>query len=92
MQREFNTWLRVIPSAAGLHIAAWVARGASIDLAQVVRRAEAWGVIVRSVSHLSGDNRARAGLVIGYGAIPTAKVGEGIRRLAVSFRGRSKID
>ena len=29
MQREFNTWLRVIPSAAGLHIAAWVARGAS---------------------------------------------------------------
>jgi GntR family transcriptional regulator/MocR family aminotransferase len=92
MQREFNTWLRVIPSAAGLHIAAWVARGASIDLAQVVRRAEAWGVIVRSVSHLSGDSRARAGLVIGYGAIPTAKVGEGIRRLAVSFRGRSKID
>ena len=91
MQCEFNAWLRVIPSAAGLHIAAWVAPGASIDLAQVVRRAEAWGVIVRAVSHFSGDSPAQAGIVIGYGAIPTAKVREGIRRLAVSFRGRSKI-
>ena len=89
---EFKAWLRVIPSAAGLHIAARVASGASIDVDQVVRRAQAWGVIVRTITHSSGDTPPPAGLVIGYGAIPTAKVREGMRRLAASFRRRLKID
>jgi GntR family transcriptional regulator/MocR family aminotransferase len=90
IRRDFDKWLDPIPSAAGLHIAAEVARGGSVDVDQIVRRAEAWGVVVRPLSHFSADTPARAGLVIGYGAIPTAKVAEGMRRLAVSFRGRSR--
>jgi hypothetical protein len=31
----------------------------------------------------------RSGLVIGYGAIPTARIDEGMRRLAASFGHRS---
>jgi GntR family transcriptional regulator/MocR family aminotransferase len=81
---------QVIPSAAGLHVAARVAPGVSIDLDEVVRRAEAWGVIVRSLRHFSAEASSRAGLVIGYGAIPESKIAEGIRRLALSFRGRSR--
>jgi GntR family transcriptional regulator/MocR family aminotransferase len=90
IRRELHAWLQVIPSAAGLHLAAQVAPGASIDLDEVVRRAETWGVVVRSPSYFSAEVPARAGLVIGYGAIPESKVAEGIRRLTLSFRGRSK--
>ena len=38
------------------------------------------------------DASGRAGLVIGYGAIPTCKIDEGLRRLAAAFhrqRGNS---
>lgn len=88
IRADFQPWLRVIPSAAGLHVAARVVPGVSLDLDQVVRRAASLGVVVRTLAYFSAEPRPRAGLVIGYGAIPTAKVDEGLRRLARSFRAR----
>ena len=83
---ELRPWLHLIPSAAGLHVAARTADGASIDLDDIATQAEDWGVIVRTLSHFAADAPARTGLVIGYGAIPTPKIIEGIPRLALCFR------
>jgi GntR family transcriptional regulator / MocR family aminotransferase len=63
-----------------LHVAAH-STDKSIDLVQVVRRAEAHGVVVQQLFRFCMDPPARDGLVIGYGAIATAKVDEGVRRL-----------
>jgi GntR family transcriptional regulator / MocR family aminotransferase len=88
IQRNFDAWLRLIPSAAGLHVAAIKAPGVSLDLARVVKHAEAWGVLVRTLADFSAETPAQEGIVIGYGAIPTAKVDEGLKRLARSLRAR----
>jgi GntR family transcriptional regulator / MocR family aminotransferase len=86
---DFSDWLRLIPSAAGLHVAADRAPDVSIDLEQVVRRAESWGLLVRTLSYFSATSPPRDGLVIGYGAIEPPKIEEGLRRLRRSFRPRS---
>ena len=86
LQRDFARWLRLVPSAAGLHLTAGRAPGASINIDEVVHRAQASGVTVHALSRFCGESPAKSGLVIGYGAIPTAKIEEGMRRLAASFR------
>jgi GntR family transcriptional regulator/MocR family aminotransferase len=85
LERRFARWLQLIPAAAGLHVAARVVPGKSVNIAQAVDRAEARGVRVAALSDYSLATPARAGLVIGYGAIPTARIDEGLRRLAASF-------
>jgi GntR family transcriptional regulator / MocR family aminotransferase len=86
IERNFGEWLRLIPSAAGLHVAARKAPGAAVDLSRVARHAEAWGVAVRTLSDFSAERPAPEGMVIGYGSLPTTKVDEGLVRLAKSFR------
>jgi len=81
LQRECRAWLQLVPSVAGLHFAARVIPGSSVDADRVVRRAQASGVAVDVLSRFYSEVPAQAGLVIGYGAIPTAKVQEGLRRL-----------
>jgi GntR family transcriptional regulator/MocR family aminotransferase len=88
IRRDFGAYLQLIPSAAGLHMAARTAPGVSIDLEQVVARAESWGLLVRPLSNFSAANRPRDGLVIGYGAVATTGIDEGLRRLLRSFRAR----
>jgi GntR family transcriptional regulator/MocR family aminotransferase len=88
IRRDFGNYLQLIPSAAGLHMAAHTAPGVSIDLEQVVTRAESCGLLVRALSYFSATSRPRDGLVIGYGAVPTTRIDEGLRRLRRSFRPR----
>ena len=88
IRRDFSECLRLIPSAAGLHLAARTAPGVSIDVEQVVRRAESWGLMVRALSYFSATSRPQDGLVIGYGAVATPRIEEGLRRLRRSFRPR----
>jgi len=85
IQIGFDGRLRPVPSVAGLHVTAEVASGVSLDLEQVVRRAEALGVIVRTLADFSAHS-SRKGLVIGYGTIATDRIQEGMRRLASCFR------
>jgi GntR family transcriptional regulator/MocR family aminotransferase len=80
-------WLRPVPSAAGLHLAAFAAPG--VDVARVVERAAARGIAVRTLSFFGDGPEEPDGLVIGYGAIPTARVDEGLRRLRDCFRARA---
>ncbi|MET0553930.1 MAG: PLP-dependent aminotransferase family protein [Vicinamibacteria bacterium] len=77
-------WLRPVPSAAGLHLAAFAAPG--VDVTRVAERAAARGVAVRTLSFFGDGKPAPDGLVIGYGAIPTARVDEGLRLLRDCFR------
>jgi len=84
LQRE-SALLDLVPSAAGLHLAARISPGASLDVDKVVRRAATNGVAVEALSRFCGESPAQSGLVIGYGAIPTAKIEEGLRRLRGSL-------
>jgi GntR family transcriptional regulator / MocR family aminotransferase len=87
MGRDFARWLEPLPSAAGLHLTARVAPDADVDVETVIGRARAAGVALHSLSGFYAEGRSHAGLVIGYGAIATANVADGLRQLRKSFRG-----
>ena len=84
IERRCSRRLRVIPSAAGLHLAA-VAVGAAPNIRRVADRARSRGVRVGVLSDYSLGAPSEAGVVIGYGAIPSSRIDEGLRQLAASF-------
>jgi GntR family transcriptional regulator/MocR family aminotransferase len=91
IEQRFNRWLRVIPSAAGLHLSAEAVDRSRGDIASVVRRAAERGITIGSLSNFYIDTtaaHAKAGLILGYGGIPTARLDEGLKRLAESFMQR----
>ncbi|MBK1789422.1 MocR-like pyridoxine biosynthesis transcription factor PdxR [Prauserella cavernicola] len=82
LRRDFADRLEVVPSSAGLHITAHVTAHATGDVGATVTRARAAGVAVQSLAEVADDPAARPGLVLGYGAIETSRIAEGLRRLA----------
>ena len=84
-ERTLAPWLRVVPSAAGMHLAATLNAEATVDIAHVVARAGAHGVAVRSLADFAVVSPRRAGLVLGYGGIAGARIDEGLTRLAAAF-------
>ncbi|HKP23458.1 MAG TPA: PLP-dependent aminotransferase family protein [Dongiaceae bacterium] len=85
LRRDFATDLNVIPSTVGLHIAA-MARTASTDkIGAIVRRASDAGVVVQELSRFAVNAPGLPGLVLGYGAIPTARIEAGLQRLRSCF-------
>jgi GntR family transcriptional regulator/MocR family aminotransferase len=83
LARDFVDELTMMPSIAGLHIAA-EARSASVKkISAIVRCAAECGVQVQELSRFSVDTQPRPGLFLGYGAIKTAEIREGLRRLRV---------
>jgi GntR family transcriptional regulator/MocR family aminotransferase len=88
IQGRFGRRLRVVPSMAGLHVTAEVVPGASLDVDEVVRCATTQGIFVHSLAEFSAQTSSRSGLVLGYGAIPTATLAEGLRRLTKCVRSR----
>lgn len=85
LARDFVDHLKVIPSTTGLHIAA-AARTASVDqIGVVVRRASEAGVVVQELSRFGVDSPGPSGLLMGYGAIPTARIADGLQRLRSCF-------
>lgn len=83
--RQLSPWLRVVPSAAGMHLAATVAPGTTVDVAHVVARAGARGVAVRRLADFYLGEPASDGLVLGYGGIAGPRIDEGLARLAGAF-------
>ena len=78
LRDRFSSGLEVIPSAAGLHISA-VAPDASVDrIGVVVRRAAQVGVAVHPLALFALERPAPAGLIFGYGAIPTGRIEAGL--------------
>ena len=81
LRQRFGSQLEVIPSSAGLHICA-TAPGESVDgIAAIIRRAGRVGVAVHPLELFALTRAPSAGLVIGYGAIPTDQIEAGLDRL-----------
>jgi GntR family transcriptional regulator/MocR family aminotransferase len=85
LNRDFVAHLEVMPAAAGLHVAA-VARTASADeIKAVVKRASAFGIEIQQLARFAMGGPPRAGLLFGYGAIPTSRIPEGLSLLRSCF-------
>jgi GntR family transcriptional regulator/MocR family aminotransferase len=88
IKRNFGDYLDLVPSNTGLHITA-CARGASADhVDAIVSRAFDLGVAIHTMSRNQVDRKPPAGLVLGYGAIETTRIAEGLRRLRRCFDER----
>jgi GntR family transcriptional regulator/MocR family aminotransferase len=87
--RDFGDHLEPMRSVAGLHLAA-LCRTLSADrLRDVVRRAADKGVEVQELSRFAVDGvKTPNGLVLGYGAISTDRIEEGLRLLRREFESR----
>lgn len=84
LDRELAGALTVIPASAGLHLAAWLA-DRELDATAICRDARGDGVAVQPLAPFYAG-RPRAGLALGYGAIPRAAIDEGVHRLAACVR------
>ena len=85
LTRDFSSLLEVLPSAAGLHVAT-VARSASVEqISDIAVRAADLGVQVQRLAKFAFDISPRAGLLFGYGAIPTSQIPEGLSLLRSCF-------
>jgi GntR family transcriptional regulator/MocR family aminotransferase len=81
----FRGYLQLVPSSTGLHVAAY-ARGLSASLIdEIASRAEDLGVAIQRLSYHSIVGKQQAGVVLGYGAIQTDQIANGLRRLKASF-------
>ncbi|MEC3973976.1 MocR-like pyridoxine biosynthesis transcription factor PdxR [Amycolatopsis sp. H20-H5] len=79
--RDFGGVLEPIPSDAGLHLSAYATR----DPRDVVRAARDAGILLYPLSWFSVRTPRPAGLVFGYGALPTARIEPGLARLRALF-------
>jgi GntR family transcriptional regulator / MocR family aminotransferase len=83
--RDFARELEILPASAGVHVSALARTRSLDDISAVAERAAARGVAVQQLGWFAvGDDR-RAGLMLGYGAIATEHIREGLRRLKASF-------
>jgi GntR family transcriptional regulator/MocR family aminotransferase len=83
--RDFNDHLELIPASTGLHLAA-LARTASVErITSVWRLAVDAGIVFHRLPVFAVGDFAQAGVVLGYGAIATGQIQEGLRRLRTCF-------
>jgi GntR family transcriptional regulator/MocR family aminotransferase len=85
LARRFAEYLEVAPSIAGLHVAALARTASAEEINTVLRKASEAGVEVQDLSTFAVASPVRPGIVLGYGAIPTAHIEQGLRRLRYSF-------
>jgi GntR family transcriptional regulator/MocR family aminotransferase len=85
LSRSFADLLELVPSATGLHVTTLARRMSADRIAAAVRRAGDRGVAVQMLSSFAVTASPRAGLVLGYGAIPTAHIEEGLSLLRACF-------
>ena len=81
LDRDFSDQLTPLPSAGGLHLSVLLHGPEPAFDTEVAERARARGVLVLPLSKHYFDTPHRAGLMIGYGAIPTDRIAEGLARV-----------
>ena len=86
LSHDFAAYLTFVPSAAGLHITALAPSIPVTTMEAIVRDASDCGVQVQDLSRFAVSASPRSGLVLGYGAIPTTRIQEGLRRLQSCFQ------
>jgi GntR family transcriptional regulator / MocR family aminotransferase len=85
LARDFTGCLEPIPSAAGLHVAALAPGASGGDIAALAQRAADAGVAVQSLTRFTVGESTRAGLALGFGAVPAGEIEEGLRLLRRCF-------
>jgi GntR family transcriptional regulator/MocR family aminotransferase len=85
LSRKFGDLVQLVPSIAGLHVAALARTAPAETICAVARKASEAGVEIQEMSRFTVAKPERPGIVLGYGAIPTAKIKEGLRRLRHCF-------
>jgi GntR family transcriptional regulator/MocR family aminotransferase len=83
--RDFAEHLELVPSTTGLHLTALAKSASADEIAEVSARAGEVGVQVHRLSSFAVGQSVRAGLVLGYGAVATDRIEEGLRRLLTCF-------
>ncbi len=86
--RDFGEQLELIPSATGLHLTALAPKLPVERINDVARNAADRGVMVQVLMDFAVNGAPRTGLMLGYGAIPTADIEEGMSLLRTSFDGQ----
>jgi GntR family transcriptional regulator / MocR family aminotransferase len=86
LTRQFSDHLEVVPSIAGLHVAALARTASAEEIRSVVQKASQVGVEVQNLSTFTVAPSGPLGIMLGYGAIPTANIKEGLFRLLGCFR------
>lgn len=85
IERNFGDYLDLVPSSTGLHVAAYARRASVDDINAIASLALDLGVAIQFFP-LEGESRT--GIMLGYGAIETARIAEGLRRLRRCFDER----
>jgi GntR family transcriptional regulator/MocR family aminotransferase len=85
LKRDFSDVLQVLPSSAGLHVAAVATDASRARMDEVVERAWERNVAVQPLAPFSHDVPPRAGILLGFGQIATDDLEEGLRRLRLCF-------
>ncbi|WP_245309211.1 PLP-dependent aminotransferase family protein [Bradyrhizobium retamae] len=85
IKRNFGEYLDLVPSSTGLHIAAYARTASADDIDAIASRAFDLGVAIQSFPL---EREPQAGIMLGYGAIETAQIAEGLRRLRSCFDER----
>ena len=81
LERDFRGRLSPLPSLGGLHLTALLAETDARADRVITVRAHTAGVSVQALSRHHSDTPARPGLLLGYGAIATDRIEDGLRRL-----------
>ena len=88
LTRQFGDYLEVVPSIAGLHITALARTASAEEIGLIAERAADAGVEVQQLAPLNAAASGRPGVLLGYGAIPTSRIREGLRVLRNCFNTR----
>ena len=85
LKKDFQDHLEVVPAVAGLHLTALACSASVEKISDTVQRASALGVEIQRLAKFAIDGPPRAGLLFGYGAIPTSRIPEGLSLLQSCF-------
>jgi GntR family transcriptional regulator/MocR family aminotransferase len=84
---RFADHLKLVPSSAGLHVTATAPTSTPEELQAVLDRASAASVALQPLSMFDHSPPSQPGIVVGYGAIATADIEEGLGLLRRCFEG-----
>jgi GntR family transcriptional regulator / MocR family aminotransferase len=84
LREDFAAWLEPIAGLAGMHVSAFLRLPVDVE-ARIAAHAEAAGVGLQRLSPFYSQQPARAGLTLGYGAIGSELIDEGLLALRRSI-------
>jgi GntR family transcriptional regulator/MocR family aminotransferase len=91
LSQQLSDHLTVIPSSVGLHVSAIANVASPADVDAVVDRSLTAGAAVHRLSVFQFDQPSPPGIAIGYGAIQTDAIGEGLYRLQQAFDDAARL-